>query len=72
VAKGIYTRQAQHSDNLPAGYPRTDNAAGIRILRRLFSPEDAELAPNLTMIAEPARVVARRLQLARPACHRLG
>jgi Na+-translocating ferredoxin:NAD+ oxidoreductase subunit B len=32
----------------------------LRILRRLFSPEEAELATHLTLIPEEARVIARR------------
>jgi Pyruvate/2-oxoacid:ferredoxin oxidoreductase delta subunit len=35
----------------------------LRILRRLFTPEDAELALHLTLLPEPARVVARRAKV---------
>jgi NAD-dependent dihydropyrimidine dehydrogenase PreA subunit len=63
MATDIYERLAHHLDNLPAGYPRTDRGAEIRILRRLFTPEDAELALHLTLLAEPARVVARRAKI---------
>ncbi len=63
MAKDIYERLAQHLDDLPAGFPRTDSGVEIRILRRLFTPQDAELAVHLTPILEEARVIARRAKI---------
>jgi electron transport complex protein RnfB len=60
MAVDVYHRLAQHLDNLPAGYPATESGVEQRILRRLFTPEDAELALHLTLLAEEPRVVARR------------
>ncbi len=48
----IYKRLATHLDNLPGGFPATENAVELRILRRLFTPEEAELALMLTMKPE--------------------
>ena len=56
----IYQKLAEHLDRLPAGYPSTSSGVEIRILRRLFSPEEAELALHLTLIAEDPRVIAYR------------
>jgi ferredoxin len=58
--RDVYTKLAKHLDSLPAGFPSTDSGVELRILRRLFSPEEAELATHLTVIPEEARVVARR------------
>jgi Pyruvate/2-oxoacid:ferredoxin oxidoreductase delta subunit len=63
VATGIYEKLAKHLDNLPAGFPRTESGVEMRILRRLFTPEDAELALHLTLIPEEPRVVARRAKI---------
>ncbi len=63
MARDIYERLAEHLDNLPGGYPRTESGVEIRILRRLFSPEDAKLAVYLTLIPEGPRVVARRARI---------
>jgi NAD-dependent dihydropyrimidine dehydrogenase PreA subunit len=60
MATDVYERLAEHMDSLPAGYPRTESGVEMRILRRLFTPEDAELALHLTLLPEEARVVARR------------
>ena len=59
----VYERLAEHLDNLPAGYPRTESGVEMRILRQLFTPEEAELAVSLSLIEEEARVVARRAKL---------
>ncbi len=63
MAKDIYERLAQHLDDLPAGFPRTESGVELRILRRLFTPEHAKLAVHLTMIPEEPRVIARRAKL---------
>jgi electron transport complex protein RnfB len=59
----IYRRLADHLDRLPGGYPPTESGVELRILRRLFAPEEAELALHLTLLAEEPRVVARRAGL---------
>ena len=56
----IYDRLARHLDNLPGGFPATESGVELRILRRLFTPADAELALTLALIPEDARVIARR------------
>jgi len=63
MAADIYERLAQHLDNLPGGFPRTESGVEVRILRRLFTPEDAEFATHLTLIPEEPRVIARRAKI---------
>ncbi len=55
----VYQQLARHLDHLPGGFPPTGSGVELRILRHLFSPEDAALALHLTLIPEEARVVAR-------------
>lgn len=55
-----YQKLAQYLDKLPAGYPPTDSGVELRILRHLFSEQEADLALHLTLINESARVVAFR------------
>jgi electron transport complex protein RnfB len=59
----VYERLAKHLDDLPAGFPRTESGVEIRILRRLFTREDAKLAVHLTLIPEEPRVIARRARI---------
>jgi len=56
----VYQKLAHHLDSLPSGYPSTESGVELRILERLFTPEEAELATHLTLLPEEARVVARR------------
>jgi Na+-translocating ferredoxin:NAD+ oxidoreductase subunit B len=60
MAPDIYTELADYLDQLPSGFPRTESGVEIRILRRLFSPEEARLALYLTLLAEEPGVVAFR------------
>ena len=57
----VYQQLAQHLDRLPAGYPATEDGVELRILQRLFSAEEAEIALGLTMMPEPAASIAERL-----------
>ena len=56
----IYSRLAKHLDNLPGGFPPTESGVELRILKRLFTPEEAELAVYLTLIPEETQVIAGR------------
>jgi Na+-translocating ferredoxin:NAD+ oxidoreductase subunit B len=57
----VYQKLAAHLDRLPAGYPSTASGVEIRILKRLFSPEEAEIAMALTMMPEAPTDVAARI-----------
>ncbi len=48
----VYEKLAEHLDRLPEGYPRTPTGVEIRILRRLFTPEQAVLAQLLALVLE--------------------
>ena len=63
MADDIYKRLAEHLDNLPGGFPPTESGVEIRILKRLFTPEEAEFALQLTLIPEEARVIAHRAKV---------
>lgn len=58
--KDIYKALAIHLDNLPGGFPATDDGLEIRILKRLFNEEEAELATFLTMMPETVGAIAAR------------
>jgi len=59
----LYRALAKHLDRLPGGFPETPNGLEQRILRRLFTTEQAQLALHLTLIPESTAVVARRAGL---------
>ena len=61
--KDVYSRLALHLDDLPAGFPATESGVELRILKKLFSKEEATLALGLRMKPEPAAKIAKRLQI---------
>jgi len=58
-----YRKLAQHLDKLPGGFPPSDSGVELRLLKRLFTPEEAELAVHLTLDREEARVIGDRAGL---------
>ena len=59
----IYARLARFLDDLPAGYPSTESGVELRILRKLFTPAEAELFMHLNLIPETAELAAYRAGL---------
>ncbi len=56
----IYKRLAERLDALPNSYPPTEDGADLRLLAKLFSPEQAELASHLRMTLETSKQIAAR------------
>jgi ferredoxin len=54
----IYTHLAQHLDRLPAGFPATESGVELRILKRLFTPTEAQAALLLSMVPETVADIA--------------
>jgi len=63
MANELYHKLARHLDELPGGFPPTESGVELRILRRLFNEDEAELALHLTLIPEEPRVIARRAKI---------
>ncbi len=63
MSQQIYQQLAQHLDNLPGGFPATESGVELRILKKLFTPEDAHVAIQLTLLAESPAVIAYRAGL---------
>lgn len=60
----IYLKLARHMDRLPGGFPPSRTGADLRLLEKLFSLEEAQLAVHLTLDRESAEVIAARAALA--------
>jgi ferredoxin len=45
----VYETLAEKLDRIPNGFPRTESGVEIRLLAKLFSPEDASLASSLNL-----------------------
>jgi electron transport complex protein RnfB len=63
MSDDVYERLATALDNLANGFPRTESGAELRILRSVFTPDEAEVAAALTGRPAAADEVARRAGL---------
>lgn len=61
MSTSVYKRLARHLDRLPGGFPATAEGVELRILERLFTPDQAELARHLTLLHETPAVIALRV-----------
>ncbi len=59
----VYKRLATKLDQLPNGFPATDTGVELKILQKIFAPEEAEMALKLKPIPETAEVIAKRLSM---------
>jgi len=59
----IYSRLREELDKLPIGYPRTEKGTEIKILKRFFSPLEAEIATHLSMLPEIFPIIYLRIKL---------
>ncbi len=51
----------QHLDALPIAFPATPSGVELRLLRRLFTPEEAQVALALSVVPETAEKLCTRL-----------
>jgi electron transport complex protein RnfB len=56
----IYRRLAQVLDTLPNGFPSTETGVEIKLLKKIFTPDEAELFCDLTLTFETASEIAER------------
>jgi ferredoxin len=62
ISESLYRRLQQHLDRMPVGFPATQSGVEIRILQRLFTPEEAEIALELSAIPETAATIHKRFK----------
>ncbi len=58
----VYRDLQRHLDRLPIGFPATESGVEIRLLRHLFTPEEASLAMQLSMLPEPLTRIHKRVR----------
>jgi len=60
-AEDLYRRLQEHMDRGTAPFPTTESGVELRILKRLFTEEQARIALELSAIPEPIETIAKRL-----------
>ena len=63
MIKDVYTKLREFMDSMPGGFPATDSGVEMKILKKLFTPEQARIAIELKMPPEPVSEIAGRLRM---------
>jgi len=56
----IYSKVAKVLDTLPSGFPATENGLEIKLLKKVFTPEEGDLFCDLRLTFESAEQIAQR------------
>jgi len=59
----IYKKLALHLNKTPGGFPETESGVELRILKQLFTKQEAEIACSLVMIPEQVKDIAKKLDM---------
>ena len=61
MSEEIYFKLREFMDTMPAGYPTTPSGVEIKILKKLFTPDDAEMVMKLKVEPEEISAIAARV-----------
>jgi hypothetical protein len=61
MSSDVYERLAETLDALPNGFPRTESGIELKILKKIYTEEEAEITCNLKLLPESAEQIADRL-----------
>ncbi len=70
MSDDVYRRLALRLDAVPNGFPATESGVELRLLAKLFTPEQATLAAEMRMAYEPAEDIAARAGVDPSAAYR--
>ena len=58
----VYRKLQRHLDEMPVPFPESKSGVEIKLLRHLFSPEEARIALELSAMPEPLQRIHGRLR----------
>jgi electron transport complex protein RnfB len=59
----VYRRLARRLDEIPNGFPETESGVELKLLAKMFTPEEADLASVMRLEAEIASAIADRARV---------
>jgi ferredoxin len=59
-SEDVYKKLARRLDAIPHGFPATESGVELKILAKIFTPQEAELASIMRLTPEPATEIAAR------------
>lgn len=63
----VYIELRNQIDKMPIGMPATKSGVEIRLLKHMFTPEEAKIALNLNILPEPLKRIYKRVKKINPA-----
>ena len=66
MAEDVYRKLAKKLDERPHGFPATDSGIEIEILKKIFNPDEAEMALKIRPVPETVEAIAQRLEMPVP------
>ena len=60
MTEDVYRELARRLDAIPNGFPATESGVELRLLAKIFTPEEASLAAVMRLTSEPAADIATR------------
>ena len=57
----VYEQLANALNKLPNGFPRTRSHVEIKVLKKIFLPEEASIASQLNISMESVETIAKRI-----------
>jgi hypothetical protein len=60
MSQNIYKKLARKLDAIPNGFPETESGVELKILAKMYTPEEAALACEMLLIPESAEQIAKR------------
>jgi electron transport complex protein RnfB len=60
MSEDVYRKLARRLDAIPNGFPATESGVELRLLAKIFTPEEAALASVMRLTREPAADIAAR------------
>ena len=60
MSDNVYRKLARVLDTLPNGFPSTEDGVELRLLKKIFTPEEADLFCDLRLTFETAAKIAQR------------
>jgi len=61
MSDDVYRRLAKRLDAIPNGFPHTESGVELRLLEKMFTPEEAAIGTVMRLTHEPAAVIAARI-----------
>ena len=58
----VYRALQEHLDKAPVGFPATESGIEIRILKQLFTPEEARITTKLSHMPDPLKKIYRKFK----------